>query len=775
MKSYLELIPVSAKVHRRQNRMTLLCIIFAVFLVATVFSVTDMDLRLEKERMIEKHGNWHVSFQNLPESDGEEIAGRSDVAVAAWSGAVNETADIDKTYSIGGKKVILYGAEESYLTEIWKGLTEGNYPENEGEILLSPNVRELLGIWIGDSITVDTPTGSFPFTVSGFCETDSELNDISDSVSAYMDMAAFEKFCAKTGEEFAPELSVRFRQESKVKKNLAEIQQQYGIPEENISENTGVLGVMGFSRNSSMKNMYSLALAVFLMVLAAGVLMIAGSMNSNVTQRTKFFGMMRCIGMSRQQVIRFVRLEAVNWCKTAIPIGIILSIIATWGLCAALRYGVGDDYLEMTVFGISPVGILSGVVTGLVTVLIAAQSPAKRAAKVSPVTAAAGNAENTRKVGHAAHTGILRIETALGIHHAVSAKKNLFLMTGSFAVSILLFLSFSAGIDFVHALLPSLRIWQPDVSIISSDETNHLDRGLVEEIANMPGVAQVFGNMCDTDFPVSCERGIDELVLASYDEYMLECAKEDIVAGSLSGVAGDNGKVLTIYNKDNPIKAGDKLLLGGEEFEVAGALSDGLFGNDVVLICSEETFMRLTGDRGYCMVNVQLTDTANTMEIHALRSLAGEDLFTDQRESNRASNATYWLFQVAVYCFLAIIAMISVLNIINSISMSVSARIRQYGAMRAVGMDGRQLTKMIAAEVFTYTVCGCVVGCVLGIAMNKLLVEVLITSHFGIEWSVPLAEMAVIVLIALAASAAAVYLPSRRIRHMAVTETISEL
>ncbi|MBO5523260.1 MAG: ABC transporter permease, partial [Roseburia sp.] len=97
--------------------------------------------------------------------------------------------------------------------------------------------------------------------------------------------------------------------------------------------------------------------------------------------------------MSRQQVIRFVRLEAVNWCKTAIPIGIVLSIIATWGICAALRYGVGDDYREMTVFGISPVGILSGVVIGLVTVLIAAQSPAKRAAKVSPVTAAAGNAE----------------------------------------------------------------------------------------------------------------------------------------------------------------------------------------------------------------------------------------------------------------------------------------------------------------------------------------------------------------------------------------------
>lgn len=32
MRSYLSLIPLSAKVHRRQNRMTLLCIIFASFL-----------------------------------------------------------------------------------------------------------------------------------------------------------------------------------------------------------------------------------------------------------------------------------------------------------------------------------------------------------------------------------------------------------------------------------------------------------------------------------------------------------------------------------------------------------------------------------------------------------------------------------------------------------------------------------------------------------------------------------------------------------------------
>ena len=42
MKSYLSLIPISAKVHRRQNRMTLLCIIIAVFLVTAIFSMVQM-------------------------------------------------------------------------------------------------------------------------------------------------------------------------------------------------------------------------------------------------------------------------------------------------------------------------------------------------------------------------------------------------------------------------------------------------------------------------------------------------------------------------------------------------------------------------------------------------------------------------------------------------------------------------------------------------------------------------------------------------------------
>ena len=60
MKSYLSLIPISAKVHKRQNRMTLLCIIFAVFMVTAVFSMVEVGIRMEQTRLLSKHGEFSL-------------------------------------------------------------------------------------------------------------------------------------------------------------------------------------------------------------------------------------------------------------------------------------------------------------------------------------------------------------------------------------------------------------------------------------------------------------------------------------------------------------------------------------------------------------------------------------------------------------------------------------------------------------------------------------------------------------------------------------------
>ena len=53
--------------------------------------------------------------------------------------------------------------------------------------------------------------------------------------------------------------------------------------------------------------------------------------------------------------------------------------------------------------------------------------------------------------------------------------------------------------------------------------------------------------------------------------------------------------------------------------------------------------------------------------------------------------------------------------------MSVSARIKQYGAMRAVGMDNRQLKRMISAEAYTYAISGLIVGCGIGLPLSRFI------------------------------------------------------
>ena len=63
MKHYLDLVPISVKIHRKQSRMSIFCIVLAVFLVTTIFGMADMFVRSQILQTQREYGNWHIAIK----------------------------------------------------------------------------------------------------------------------------------------------------------------------------------------------------------------------------------------------------------------------------------------------------------------------------------------------------------------------------------------------------------------------------------------------------------------------------------------------------------------------------------------------------------------------------------------------------------------------------------------------------------------------------------------------------------------------------------------
>ena len=775
MKRYLDLVPLSARVHKRQNQMTILCIVIAVFLVTAIFSVADRMLHTQLDRTTRKNGSWHLEVTGITPEEAAQLAQQPDVVCVGAGAVFNEEGEA--AYRLNGRRVALYGCDAAFLDLNRSTAFAGNCPQAEGEVLLGKTAARVLGVGRGDTVTLTLPSGEEKtLNVTGIGGIDEGYyGGQYVLMDAYLPLDAFDALLTEQGEAL-PQVAydVQYTSAAKAAKARPELRAQYG--EDAVSENLNVMGSAGQSSNTAFRTVYGMAAVLFVLVLLAGVLMISGSMNSNIAQRTQFFGMMRCIGMSRQQVIRFVRLEALNWCKTAVPIGLVLGTISSWAVCGALRYGIGGEFETTPVFQLSPAGLLAGAVVGVVTVLLAAQAPARRAAKVSPMAAVSGSGQ-TVAARHAAHLGKNRVEIALGIQHAMAGKKNWLLMTASFALSIVLALGFTAVLQFAAQLMPSLVPWQPDVLYNGYSNEQVLSPELTQQMREVPGVAQVWGCVGLPNTPASSNKGnIDHVTFCSYDETMMAASKPLVVAGRLADESGTGNEVMTMYNKINPMRVGDVITVDGVELTIVGAFSQGVFSDDVTIVAPEALFTRIEEEQNYNMVGVQMDHTADEETILRLAAFANDDTnMQDLRESNRQDLGTYYAVRIVLYGFLALIGGISVLNIVNSISMSVSARSKQYGVMRAVGMDDTQLRGMVAAEAGTYAVSGLVVGAAAGIALHRALYTRLVTHYFGITWQLPLGLLALLVLFVFGAAALAVALPVKRMQKITVCESISAL
>lgn len=302
--------------------------------------------------------------------------------------------------------------------------------------------------------------------------------------------------------------------------------------------------------------------------------------------------------------------------------------------------------------------------------------------------------------------------------------------------------------------------------------------------------------------------------LISYEENQFAWAEESLAEGSVKDVSENPGQVLYVAPPEEAgaggaaetgteegggaaaetnggekagkasapqISVGDRLTLaiGGREqtVTVAGILSESPLARQegtATLLVSERTFLELTGEEGYNILDIQFENGADRENVEAVKAYFTEGVtFEDSFDRMQAQKRLYRAMAILAWGFFAVIVGITVLHVANTIRMNAESGKRQYGILRAMGLDSGQLFGMLAAQALSYAAGGCLMGWLLGIPVQRVLFLSLITSFWQDAWSLPLLPLAGITGIVLAASLLAVVRPFRSLMRMSVVDVIN--
>ena len=803
MKDYLALAPQYLAAHKKKTRLTILSVVISVALITGVFSMLDALLQFEKIQVIHDYGNFHMAIKDATDEEMQAISGRIDVKNTGRWKTLGEA-------NINGMTCALGALDENFTQNLNIEVIQGKYPTVPNEIMLEKWAAESmqLNVKVGDTVNMAAADGTKrEYTVSGI------YNDLGNMKAkgipgVFLSMDEAEVLPAKQNVYL-----IEFKSEANMIKTQEQIKTSLNIPADRIGLNDRLLAVIGQSDHKAAVGIYQIGGILFFIVLLAGVVMIYNTFNISVMERVRQFGLLRCIGASPAQIKKIVKKEGLVITCKAIPFGVLLGMIMTLVCCAILKFNNSSLFGDIPLFNVSAIGIGAGIVVGFMTVFIASLLPAKKAARVSPVNAVTGS--NDIKVSKNKKRGLLTkmfpVELALGINNAIMKKKTLFWMSCSIAISIVMLMGFNVFVDFMHTGLKTTKPYYPDITLTSK-------QGISEELsaraAGIDGVKRVYGRMLGyvdatfdaarlTDAYKESMGGIattadglfippESSWLISYEENQLKWAKADLIAGDISedkmntqnGIIAVAGNIRNgITTETTNLQPGDKVYLetssGTKEFTVTGVLRTVPFAdsklNLTTFITTEKIFTELTGKTSYDALDVQLSSKNQEQTVAAIKGIMDSSInFLDSRQKNAEIDQTFLTMAIFIYGFVAVIALISILNLISTMNTSVASKTKYLGVMRAVGMSGRQLNKMVLVEAITYGLTGCLAGCILGVILQKILIENMLTS-FHVIWKFPFIQIVMILILTLLITALSVISPLKRIKAKGISEVIGAL
>lgn len=547
-----------------------------------------------------------------------------------------------------------------------------------------------------------------------------------------------------------------------------------------------------------------MAAVILVIIMIASVMLIYNAFGMSLNERTRYLGMLGSVGATKGQKQQSVYYEGFILGLVGIPVGTLAGIV---GIGVTLK-AVGSKILQTgMIAGVEESGIsiktvvspwvIAGVVFfSALTILISSVIPAKKASAITPIEALKQNKEIKIKTRNLKTPKYIRkifgYEGELAHKNLKRNGRKSRVITASIALSVVLFLSVNYFCQiFTQANNMELDIpYQINVSIRYSDMNRAMNQ--ISEIADVDDVYSVtyavyfYGKKAlegtdqslakpqvltstyqnlwdkstmlqinfvnDKDFNSLCSaNGID------YKDYY-GSTKKAVVMNNISHNNG-GAKVFT----DNLI--GEKIFFKNQSensrIEVGGFVDY----DSKNYLCSLNQKSSISA---YMPISMYFDDTDEKDLIASLGVVTDnhKDVYDRIQETLDENDYTYagvsdfvdafevmntltFVIQVFVYGFIALIAMITIANIINSISTSIDLRRKEFAMLKSVGTTQKGFYKMINLESLFYGLRALVFSIPLSILINFGLNKILGSDYipFEINWPVYIAVVLVVFLI----------------------------
>lgn len=462
--------------------------------------------------IIEDEGDKNSEIKYIDSSDLEIIKNNKQVETFSYYyelGWANYKEVTNKTKPY----YYIISASKNYFDDL--KLLEGNFPENENEIVLSDHIFKQgeAKYKVGDTITLEYGERKIEgelLTLNNPYQEEESL-EIKGSktykIVGIVERSFYEEyyypgfFLYTKNDELKEDLKVsvllKFKNPEDTIKLTEMLAKNIGkdLEEESndINYNSNLLSMYGASEYDNLNSFLSTFLTIFLSIISvACIIVIYNSFAISVMERKKQFGLLSSVGATKKQIRNSVFYEATIVGIIGIILGILggyLGIyIVTLILNNLLQGMIGDIDL---VFSVYPTFIIIPIIFIIIVIYISAYLPAYRASKISPIEVIRQNDDikiNKRKIRT---SGIVKklfgYEGEIALKNIKRNKKKYRITIISLFISIVTFMAFYTYLEYGRQTISD---YAGETNFDIEALSYRGDKSIIDEIATIEGVEE---------------------------------------------------------------------------------------------------------------------------------------------------------------------------------------------------------------------------------------------------------------------------------------------